>query len=143
MVMKKYYVILLMLLSVACIRETGVITETVIVNISGDSISFTAYTYYGDDITLKLANGEKAIEKRSGDTGDSEIFPITIADSVIIIFNKTRIAKYYANDITKDRSPFDLDSYLEETLGQKDYFDRYKFTYTITEEDYNNAIPIK
>lgn len=142
--MKKCYVILLMLLSVACTDETGVSKETVIVNNSGDSISFTAYTYHGDDISLKLANGEKAVETRSGDTGGSEMFPRTVADSVIIIiFNNSRIAKYYHDDITKDRSPFNLDSYLEESLGNKDDYDMYRFTYTITEEDYKKAQPIE
>nr|WP_321407028.1 hypothetical protein [uncultured Carboxylicivirga sp.] len=142
MVMNKIYAILVaMLLLISCTIETGTINETVIINNSGNNVSFTAY-FSHQDIVITLENGEEASETRSHDSGGAEIFP-TLSDSIFIVFNDTRIAKYYNEIVPGGRSPFNIDAYNLESLGEKNHFNKYSYTYTISEEDYNNAIPIE
>ena len=137
MVMYKIYVFLAaMFLFVSCTKETGTINETVIVNNSGYNVSFTAYNR--QDIAFTLAHGEKASETREHDSGGAEIFP-TESDSIIIVFKDSRIAKYYNATVPNGRSPFYIGAYNKESLGEKNDFNRYTYTYTITEEDFNNA----
>lgn len=137
MVMYKTYVFLaIMFLFVSCTKETGIINETVIVNNSGYNVLFTAYNR--QDIAITLKHGEKASETRVGDTGEAEIFPME-SDSIIIVFNDTHIVKYYNADVPRGRSPFNIDAYSKEPLGEKNDFIRYTYTYTITEEDFGNA----
>lgn len=139
--MNKIYVFLVaMLLFISCIKETGIINETVIENKSGYNVSLTAYGNR-QEIVIALEKGEKASETRENDTGGAAIFPMD-SDSVIIVFNNTHIVKYYNALPPFDRSPYSINNYSKESLGKKNGFDRYIYTYTITEEDFNNAILI-
>ncbi len=130
----------IMLLFVSCTKETGNINKTVIVNNSGYNVSFTAYSR--KNIVITLENGEKASETREHDSGAAEIFP-TESDSIFIEFNDTHIAKYFNATAPSGRSPFNIDAYSKESLGVVNGFNENIYTYTITEEDYNNATLIE
>ncbi len=128
----------------SCTTETGCINETVILNNSSCSISFAAYAFH--DTTIMLDDGEQVKEVREGDTGSAEVFPIE-SDSIIIVFNDTHVAKYFNTHISgvpnDTTGPLSLNSYEMEYLGEEGNYIRNRFIYTITEEDYNNAIPIE
>ncbi|MCG8582660.1 MAG: hypothetical protein MI866_22240 [Bacteroidales bacterium] len=140
--MKRWYIPIIMFLSIGCIRETGVIKETIIVNDSGHDISYTVYQYNRQDIIINLKNGETASEIREGYTGGAERFPLE-SDSIIILFDDARFDKYYNEVIqnTNKNHPFNMDAYEEKELGEQNNFIKFIYTYYITEEDFKNATP--
>ncbi len=139
MAMKKLYIFVgIIFLFSSCTKETGTINETVILNNSGYDVLFTVCgNHY--DVVMSLKNGEEASETREHDSGGAEIFPLE-SDSIIVIFDNTHIAKYYYESLPDGRSPYNIDSYSMEFLGEKNDFNRYSYTYTITEEDYKRSL---
>ncbi len=148
MVMKNGTLILLffqLLFFYSCItRETEGIAETIIINNSGHKVYYIAYGVHasnesGNDgkVKIEIPDKEKHKETR-GDMGGVDPFPFQ-SDSVQIKFGVKKVVTYYyeLNPVNK-RSPFSEQAYNIKDLG--DY--HYEYTYTITEEDYNNATPI-
>ncbi|MFV0366428.1 MAG: hypothetical protein ACK5JS_08085 [Mangrovibacterium sp.] len=135
----------LVLLLHSCItKETDVTVNTVIINNSGYEVTYIAFGEISNErkVVLNIENGEQAIRIKS-DIGEVNPFPLD-ADSVYIIFAERKQLKYKfsweADPIPDDdRNPYSENAYEKESVGKH----RRKYTYTITEEDYNNALPIE
>ena len=87
--------------------------------------------------------------KRGFDTDSPGIFPIT-TDSVVIQFGSEKIAiqtceGFFKEECTVERNIvnyWDEVNYIKKIIGRECGDKEYRYTYTITEEDYNNAVPI-
>lgn len=108
--------LVLSLLLNACTKETEVTIDTVIVNMSGYKVTYTACevhasdVLYEDPIIISIENGEQATERRSG-MGDANIFPDS-SDSVHIVFDNIKILKYNQEIDPEDtRSPYSGEGY--------------------------------
>lgn len=133
----------LTLLLNACTKETEVTIDTIIVNMSGCKVTYTAYGVHASDVLyenpviISIENGEQATERRSG-MGGANVFPNS-SDSVHIIFDSVKILKYTQEIDPEDtRSPYSGEGYTFKKIGEN----HSQYTYTITEEDYNKAVPI-
>lgn len=144
MVMNKLLgVLVLTLLLNACTKETEVTIDTVIVNMSGYKVTYTAYGVHASDVlyenpvVISIDNGEQATERRSG-MGGANVFPNS-SDSVHIVFDNMKIVKYNQEIDPEDtRSPYSGEGYTFKKIGEN----HSQYTYTITEENYNNASAI-
>nr|WP_321407030.1 hypothetical protein [uncultured Carboxylicivirga sp.] len=126
----------------SCTTEYEEYVETLIVNKSGYNVRYIAYEERGA-IVLELANTKDTSLVRNIEYDHS--FPFS-ADSIQITFNNERESKYYLEEVENDgKSPYSYDEYIREEVDRKEeYISRYtRYTYTITEEDYNNAISIE
>ncbi len=63
-------------------------------------------------------------------------------DSVIIIFDGSRKLIHRRNELDTYRNILNRDSYVER-VNEDNHVTYYHYTYTLTEEDYNNAVPIE
>ncbi len=61
-----------------------------------------------------------------------------LGDSVMLCFNDNKYLKYYQNN-KEANEIYNLDNYTFVKINNT----HFKYTYTITEEDYNNALPIE
>jgi hypothetical protein len=83
-------------------------------------------------------------------TDGTRIFPVT-TDSVVIQFdNKKKTVqtceRFFKEECTVERNIvnyWDESNYTKKVIGGECGTKEYRYTYTITEEDYNNAVPIE
>ncbi len=154
MVMNKKFLIVITipLLFSACFMITGPeppdpYSEVVIKNNSGVSLKYITYGFPYEGVlfhndTIILNSQESYSRMYYGDGGDARppMESPLLYDSVKIFFNNERsvIYRQKPEDSEIDRSPYSYEAYDTKMLGD----DHYEYTYTITEEDYNNATPI-
>ncbi len=102
--------------------------------------------------TIRIEPNTEYLEyKMSGYHFEAQgIFPIT-TDSVVINFdNKREIIQtcehFFSDDCTIERNIvgyWNAANYTKKVIGRECTDKEYRYTYTITEEDYNNAVPIE
>jgi hypothetical protein len=95
-------------------------------------------------------NSEYAVFKGLGFHAEPQgIFSNADIDSVNIIFNTQKILVQYCNEESLrgcdiERNIMGIESeYVRRKIGRSSGEIEYSFTYTITETDYNNALPIE
>lgn len=143
--MKKLFKLFtLALLLCSCIKETEVTIDTIIVNMSGHKVTYAAFGVHASDamyenpVIISIEDGEQATERRTG-MGGANVFPES-SDSVHIVFDSIKALKYNQEiDPADTRSPYSGEGYTFKKIGEN----HSQYTYTITKEDYNNAIPIE
>lgn len=140
------------LITAACERSGS--NEFVINNQTNHTITILGYNVKGlsvdkvnylDRISIS-PDSEYSISKRTGyQSEDQGVFSSYEIDSVVIIFDEIRKFSQYCGQV------FGRDCALERNImNYQDYYDivktgrscggdEFRYTYTITEEDYNNA----
>jgi len=121
-------------------------TEFIIKNLSSHKVELTVFDAYlpdkfnTEDITVLLnINSEKSyIYSLDGEHMFIDFTFGRTADSAYIIFNNSRKIKYKRNDLNP-RNIIDINSW-KGLIVSDTYF---IYTYSITDEDYENAIEIK
>nr|WP_321407031.1 hypothetical protein [uncultured Carboxylicivirga sp.] len=126
----------------SCIKEPSLTTQTVVRNESSYLIRYIIYGYNTTDYTdtINILADSQYLEENFSDDGSFMIFPIG-SDSVKIIFNtdKQLVYVHYIDDTNRDRNPYSIDAYNKEKMTDE----YYRFTYSFTNEDYKNALPIE
>lgn len=102
-----------------------------------------------ESISIDPHSQYSVIKTRGFHAEPEGIFSDIHIDSVNIIFNNNRILTQFCDSYPSlrtcnvKRNIMGYDSeYKREKVGRSSREKEYRFTYTITEEDYNNAIPI-
>ncbi|BDX39108.1 hypothetical protein CYCD_24630 [Tenuifilaceae bacterium CYCD] len=142
-----FFVIAIVSVASSCDRmEPYTNVEFVIINNSKYSVDLHYFTYITPDGYAK-ADTVLSIPQYSeirvyyyDDMGSSIYgFPLGVSpDSVYLTFDNTKRIIYRSND-SSDKGILDINSYEEKKIDEHNY----EFTYTITEDDYNNAVLIK
>ncbi len=134
------FIVIILFLASSCIHgDPTTVTKTVIINKSNTNVEYIVYgnsdVHSIDSISLSI---NESYTEQYSDVGGTLAFPM-YSDSVRIIFNDKKYSLYKQkySDIEIKRNPFSDKAY---SIKMDDYY--YEFTYTITEEDYNNAIPL-
>ncbi len=125
----------------SCIyRDPATITETIIYNSSKRDVNYVIYGMHNKSSidTIFIFDGE-SYETTNVAIGYYSIFP-GAGDSVEMIFDCERVVKYFpfVDDSNKYKNVFSMEAYEKEKIKEG----HFRFIYTITEEDYNNATPI-
>lgn len=124
---------LIVLISIACIgpepRSNGLAFKYF--NRSGSKVEFILFRSFGNDTILMNADGyyTTVIDVENG------FEPPFICDSIEMVFNGTTHLLYHWTD-ESPRNPLLLESYDQKKISNY----QYEFTYTITEQDYLNAL---
>ena len=104
-----------------------------------------------DTIEIKPNSEYLELDRRGFKTDATGVFPIT-TDSVLIKFDNEKILlqtceRFFSEECMVERNIVNYwneSNYTKEVIGKGDCGAKeYRYTYTITEEDYNNAIPIE
>ncbi len=145
----KFIVPLIFLFS--CIVETSTNTMYTIKNETVHDVNLTLYKLHYinsllqvSESTVGIAANDEFREIYGGDTG-SQLFLYPFGestDSVIIIFDSSRKLIHRRNELDSYRSILNRNSYIER-VNEDNNITYYHYTYTLTEEDYNNAVPIE
>lgn len=130
--------------------EPSTSTVFVVKNSSLHDVSLTIFnleieSFPDTDSTFNiLPNSDIRVSYGDGLIGSSLYpYPFGIAsDSANVVFDKTLMIIYRKDDLTTDRNIFNIDNYTEEVnvVGNSDI---YTYTYVITAEDYERAVPIE
>ncbi len=133
------------LLFLSCKPETAISTSFIIKNNSTHLTELKVFrfeTYFGNqiDTTFNIPSNSEIEIKYGGNVGDSEYnFPFGIdVDSIYIDFDAIQRIIYRRNE-SKIRSILEIENYS----GGKIDDDYFRYAYSITDDDYDNAIEIK
>jgi|PlaIllAssembly_1097288.scaffolds.fasta_scaffold323360_1 hypothetical protein len=100
-------------------------------------------------IEIKPKSSFSVLKAKGYHAEPDDIFQNFDIDSVNIIFNDEKILiqfcdNYYLRDCEIERNILGFDTeYVKVKMGKSSGHNEYRYTYTITEEDYNNAVPIE
>ena len=157
----KYLTIIILIFLMGCEKEYN--WEYVILNETSYTITIKGFDRIDlNDRRLTEINGSAEtiviqpfqkyeITRARGLHGDPlGVFENMGIDSVSIIFNIEKIliqqcdepSLTVCSNIIKNVTDYD-NEYKKEKTGRSSGENEYRFTYTITEEDYNNAVPIE
>ncbi len=145
-VMKKnLFLSLSMLFLYSCTVEYESATKTTVLNNSGVTVKLMMYgsRVYESDMEITILNGDEYVHTSDLHIGGGEPPILIRCDSIEFIFNNKKKSVMYKQleGLVEDkhllRSPF-YESYV---IEYKDKSEEY--TYTITEEDFENAVPIE
>ena len=111
------------------------------VNNSGRKIEVISYKNYYTDIAFQTLSKKRFVENQTSLKKTNKICPPEVSqldignllegDSIVIDFGDKQL-RYGIKNLSSSRNPFYL------ALNNKD---QYNFTYTLTPEDYANALP--
>ena len=154
--MKKILIITLIPVFFLCACEKSWYHEYIIIN--DTYVEVKVYTYDTDvkpvfisDIIIIKAKSQYSVLKENGiDLDYQGVFTNGEVDSVVISFNNERYiiqscALGYGEGCKFDRNIMDFNNkqdFIKSIRGKSSGQTEYQYTYTITEEDYNNALPI-
>lgn len=102
-----------------------------------------------ETIDIKSKSSFSVLKAKGYHAEPDNIFQNFDIDSVNIIFNNEKILiqfceNNYVRDCDIERNILGFDTeYEKEKTGKFKGNDEYRYTYTITEDDYNNAVPIE
>jgi hypothetical protein len=102
-----------------------------------------------ESIDIKSKASFSVLKAKGYHAEPDNIFQNFDIDSVNIVFNNEKIIiqfceSNYLRDCNIERNILGFDTeYEKEKNGRSQRHDEYRYTYTITEEDYNNAVPIE
>jgi hypothetical protein len=157
----KYLTIIVLIFLIGCEKEYY--WEYVILNETSSTITITGYdridlnnkrlTEINSSVETIVIQPFKKFEatRARGLNGDPlGIFENMGIDSVNIVFNTEKMIIQHCEEpsltvcgsIVKNITDYDND-YEKVKTGRSSKENEYRFTYTITQEDYNNAVPIK
>lgn len=142
-----FFVIVIVSVASSCDRmEPYTNVEFVIINNSKYTTDLRYFIYRmpdgytKTDTMLRITQNSEIRVCYYDDMGSSIYgFPLGIyPDSVFLTFDNTKRIIYRSND-SSGKGILDINNYEKRKVDEHNY----EFTYTITEEDYNNAILIK
>lgn len=160
--MKRYLILMLMVVAiVGCEKEY--VYEYVIENETGFDVTIEGYDRIdiqglmidnflenAEFITVSPHSNYSVIKEMGFHAEPVGVFNTTDIDSVNIIFNDKKIIKQFCDkatlrscEIERNIMGYETSSYIRTRIGRSSGEKEYRFTYTITEQDYNNAIPIE
>lgn len=139
-----------LLFLISCIVETSTITEYIVKNQTTHDLSLVLYHNAYEDsiprvvesITQIPVDGESS--QMHGDATGSQLYRYPLGestDSVIIIFDDSRKLVYRRNEPDVERNILNIENYVER-IREDNNLTTYTYTYTLTEKDYSNAVPV-
>jgi len=149
--------LILFIIFFLCSCEKSWYHEYVIINDTDYNVTISAYdtdvnpTFNSDVITINPGSSYSVLKGNGLNADYHGVFTIGEIDSVVIIFNNERsiiqTCNFEYGDACKfDRNIMDYNNesdFVKTKKGKSQGKQEYRFTYTITEEDYNNAVPIE
>lgn len=159
--MKYFSIIISILLLTSCEKEYY--WEYEIKNETNHNISITCYDRYNlnniryenifslaECINIEPNKNWSVIRLRGFQPDPSGIFENWEIDSVNIVFDNQKVIVQFCNEynflelcpIERNITAYDTE-YKKVKTGRRSGENEYRFTYTITEEDYNNAVEIE
>jgi hypothetical protein len=155
--MKKLMIIILIPVFFLCACEKSWYHEYIISNDTNVEVTIYAYDtdvepVFNSDVININAKSQYSVLKGNGIDMDYQgVFTIGEVDSVVINFNNERsliqsCAFEYGDGCNFDRNIMNFrneQDFIKRNRGKASGQQQYSFTYTITQEDYNNAVPIE
>jgi hypothetical protein len=137
--MKNICVIIICLVLFSCDVEEETYTNYIIENKSGHAVGLFVQNYeYAKDSIFSINSEDKIVFSYTINYGKADPFFYSDPDTVILIFDNEYVLSYTVGD-TSSRNLLFNDNY-DEVCTDLNGDTRYDLTYTITEEDYNNAV---
>ncbi|SHJ46418.1 hypothetical protein SAMN05444280_12036 [Tangfeifania diversioriginum] len=140
-----------LLFLISCIVETSTNTVYVVKNKTMHEVTLTLYDVnYGDSLpqvsesTVHIAVNNVFSQMYGDDTG-SQLYRYPFGestDSVIIIFDGSRKLIHRRNELNSYRNILNRENYVER-VSEDNNLTTYTYTYILTEEDYNSAVPLE
>ena len=113
-------------------------------------VKIASYSENGEFLSIPPQSNYSVIKARGFHAEPVGVFSTTDIDSVNIIFDDEKIIKQFCNkatlrscEIERNIMGYETSSYVRTKFGRSSGENEYRFTYTITEDDYNNAVPIE
>lgn len=155
--MKKTLIITLVSIFFFCACEKSWYNEYVIFNNTDYKITISAYdtdvepVYKSDFFTIDARSHYSVLKGNGIDIDYQGVFNIGEIDSVVINFNDERMIIQsceleYGDGCNFDRNIMNYNNetdFVKTKIGKTSGHIEYRYTYTITEEDYNNAVAIE
>lgn len=138
------YCLILLLPLISCNPDYYSTTKFIVENKSNQFIKVEIYNFMTEeeafvDTSFNLSTGDKYEISYGGKGDESYKYPFGYrTDSAIIRFNSDKIKLFYKDDL-QDRNILEINNFIGKKVSEENYQIKYEYTYSITDEDYNNS----